>query len=266
MKNHRTAIFTIVQNDSTFTKRWVDYHGQYFDDVYILDHDSVGDAAELLEQLGGTAGREHVSVIPVHHLYSYDAEWMAQTVRLFHSFLIQSYRMVAFTCVDEFLVPAQGSLAEWLEMFSTSEAWAARATGYELIHRKEHEPPLDWAADRWLAQRRTWYPSHTYSKPVIGKQPIFWSPGFSDASNIPAGASSSLHLIHLHRIDYDECLRKHREARSREWLPFAKNVGPFRQNRLEEPEALSRWMLCNSDSSREYATLEEIPETIKGLL
>lgn len=253
------AIFTIVQNDTTFTKRWVDYHSDFFDAVFILDHDSVGDATEMLEHI-----KQQASVVQVHYPYSYDAAWMARTVRHFHAFLLQSFDTVCFTAVDEFLVPrGGGSLGDWLKSFRASAEGAARADGYEVVHYKGQEPPLDWDASLLLPQRRMWYSCRMYSKPVAGKQPIFWMPGFSDATNVPAAIDVGLLLIHLHRIDYDECLRKHREVRAREWLPAAKIRGPFRQNRVEEPDALSRWMLCNADDSGNYATLEEIPERFK---
>jgi hypothetical protein len=265
----KTAIFTMVQNDTVFTERWVDYHAQFFDVVYVLDHDSEGDAEEVLWGIRQvTAGREHVSVLPVHNYCSYDAPWMVRIVRQFQAFLLQSYDVVAFTAVDEFLATRQGDLSGWLEIFGSSGAWATRAAGYEVVHYRDQEQPLDWHADLWLPQRKMWYPCQKYSKPVLSKFPISWTPGFSNASNMSdvLTVSDDLLLLHLHRIDYDTCLRKHRETRAREWAPADKNAGPYRHNRLEEPEALSRWMLCNADDTANYATLEPIPAVIRDLL
>lgn len=256
-----TAIFTLVQNDNTFTARWVQYHRRFFDCVYVLEHDTRGDGVEMLKGLA-----DDLLILPTHHRYSYDADWMAQTVRQFHSFLSQSYDVVAFTAVDEFLVAPRGSLGDRLKAFQASEAWALRATGYEVVHDRDQEPPLDWAAASWLSQRHVWYSSTMYSKPVLGKRPIYWMPGFADASNVPQAADPGLFLVHLHRLDYDECLRKHREARVREWLPTARNEGPFRQNLIDEPDTLSRWMLCNSDDSANFAKLEEIPPYVRQTL
>jgi len=262
MKCNHTAILTLVQNDTTFTQRWVDYHRQAFDDMYILDHDSQGEAADLLSDIGQTAA----TIIPVHNPHSYDAVWMINVARFFFSAILQSYDAVAFVAIDEFLVPRSGELKTFIQDFvkdGRAENWIIRAAGYEVVHHKDQEPPLNWNSIPWLAQRKAWYPCRTYSKPVLAKEPIFWTPGFTNASNVPDRVTEELLLVHLHRIDYDECLRKHREARAREWKPEMKGEGPYRQNRLEEPEALSRWMLCDSDSTREYAKLEGIPEHVR---
>ena len=63
-----TAIFTIVQNDTAFTERWVDYHSRFFDEVYILEHVSEGAAEDLLESVFSC--NLELQVIPVHHPYS----------------------------------------------------------------------------------------------------------------------------------------------------------------------------------------------------
>jgi hypothetical protein len=264
----KTAVFTLVQNDSTFMARWLNYYGTYFDDVFILDHNSVGDALDLLDH----ARQVRAEVITVHHEHSYDAAWMAWVVRHFHTFLLQSYDLVGFVAIDEFLVPREGTLGDWLTRFretkslQSQERWVARAAGYEVVHHRDQEPPLNWEAATWLTQRKSWYPCQMYSKPVIATEPIFWAPGFSNASNVPDAVDNELLLVHLHRIDYDQCFQKHREAKAREWAPGARREGPFRQNLVDEPEALGRWILCSSDSSREYAKLELIPESLKNIV
>lgn len=257
-----SALFTIVQNDTRFLSRWLDYYEGVFDNLYILNHGSTGDGADLLD------GYREVgdNIIDVNHPQSYDAVWLAHTIRVFQEFLLQSHMLVAYVAIDEILVPRADTLLGWVDNFlRTDERAVVRAQGYEVCHFREKEDALDWSRPPWLRQRQFWYKSPQYSKPVMGKVPIHWTPGCFDATNVTRTVADDLLLVHLHRIDYDDCLRRHREINARQWSPEDRAAGPFRHNLIEDPEMLSRWILCD-ETVGEYATLEEIPDEFRSVV
>jgi hypothetical protein len=256
--------FTCVQNETSFLRKWSSYYGQHLapDDLYVLDHDSQGETVDLLQRLASLG----VNVFRIHNPYSYDSQWLVRVVRSFQQFLLSTAQWVLFCGVDEIVVPASDT--SLLDFFrKPMEPSILRCRGYEVLHFREEEPPLV-LSEPWLRQRSRWYHCARYSKPTVARLPVFWTAGFHEASNVepyPANAGELL-LIHLHRIDYDECLARHRERAAREWAPRERREGVYRQNLLEDPEKLSRWMLCNADKTSQYAVPEQIPSPIRDLL
>lgn len=262
----RCAVFTVVQNDAEFLKLWLSYYTLHFDlsDIYVLDHQSDGDAVDTITDACLNHG---VNYLQVSHDYSYDGNWLAILTRAFQTFLLMSYKATLFAAADEIVTPMGDDWSAHLDQFDKLQQGLEIATAYDVIHRKDEEPALDWSAPV-LSQRAKWVRSGWYSKPVLSKYPLFWQQGWRMASNVPPNKEPdpTLTLVHLHRVDYDHCLRSHRERAARMWEPESRKHGVFRHNLIEDAEQLSRWMLSNPDASNEYATLLDIPAAYKEII
>lgn len=256
------AVFTISQNETRHLPTWLKCYTREIpaEDIYVLDHQTTGDAADAMVEACQTAGVEHV--LPVWHEYSYDGFWLGLVTKRFQRFLLASYKAVLFTAVDELVLPLVGSLLDYAAKLDPANI--PICTGYEIVHNKDEEPALDWDKPL-IAQRKHCYPCRAYSKPLLAAMPLYWGSGWFIATNVPTSRrpDPNLLLLHLHRIDYDECLRAHREKAARMWKPDERVDGYFRHNMVEDPDMLSRWLLCHADDQANYAKLQEIPERFK---
>ena len=101
--------------------------------------------------------------IPVEH-GTVDHVWMVKTIQDLQHELMDRYDLVVVTDVDEIIapVPEVGSLAAYLDHF---DAEFVNCLGYELLHMKDREPPLDLRRPI-LGQRRFWFSNEGYSKPA----------------------------------------------------------------------------------------------------
>ena len=206
------AVFTIVQNEADFLPLWLDYYGRHFDpaDVYVLDHDSADGSTEAI---GGLC-----TVVPVHREKSFDHVWLKSTVEEFQSFLLGSYDAVLFAEADEFVVAEplrHDGLAAYVDGL---EGPAACCTGYNVVHYPEEEKAPLRFDQPLLRQRRVLAsvaqvlqaahrpdPARVDDRlPLRVQRSPRWLP------------DPSLYLIHLHRVDYDLCLARHRAAVERD--------------------------------------------------
>ena len=253
------AIFTIVQNEPLWLPRWLEYYGRLadWDAVYVLDHGSRGEGAEVLL----FAARD---VWPVSHPYSYDDAWLVRIVQAFQQFLLASYDIVVFAAADEFLfVPGGGDFRKLLER-RQQPFWPA--AGYE-VRQQWGEPALDWSATRLLSQRGWYTASQAYSKTLVAGCPIHWRPGFLGRPyNVLPDGQPELGLLHLHRIDQTSCLQRHREIAERAWHPEQRLTSVYNYNLLTDPERLERWLLADSDRPTEYAKLVVLPADLQQLV
>lgn len=256
------AVFTIVQNELRHLQNWLGVYGLQVpaSDIYVLDHETTGDAADAMVEMCQAAGVQNL--IPVSHDHSYDGHWLTQVTRHFQQFLLGSYETVLFCAADEIVLPTEGKLTDFLAKKGNEGVWVPQ--GYEVIHRKDEEEAIVWE-NRLIPQRTHCYPCRWYSKPCLARYALYWHQGWVRATNVPQTVERDpgLALLHLHRIDYDECLRSHREKAARTWKPEERKEGFFRHNLIEEPEMLSRWMLSNADDTSQYAQLVEIPPAFK---
>jgi hypothetical protein len=91
-----------------------------------------------------------------------------------------------------------------------------------------------------------------------------WSEGFHEEYNAPDDpADPSLLLVHLHRVDYDSCLQRHRETASRDWSTEDVVRGDGGQNRIAAPEEFERWFRSGPDLD---SPRELIPAHIRAVL
>ncbi len=250
------AAFTIVHDEPVMLPLWLRYYRRYFgaDDLYVLAHDTRDGSTD------GIGADCHV--VPVHRQAAFDHRWLRSVVEDFQRFLLRSYDTVLFTEVDEFVVadPSRyGGLDDYIDAL---DGPAARCSGFNVVHQQD-EPPLRFDQPL-LAQRRCWHASLEYSKRLLTRTPLQWSQGFHREYSAPdAPPDSDLLLVHLHRVDYDWCLERHRRSAARDWNEADRAGGAGAQNRIAEAAEFEEWFRRGPDLD---APAELIPEHIRGLL
>ena len=68
-----------------------------------------------------------------------------------------------------------------------------------------------------------------------------WEPGFHMRSDGQLNLDPDLYLVHLHRMDYEICLARHRWRRERSWNQRDLDAGWAVHNRITEEEEFERW-------------------------
>jgi hypothetical protein len=181
--------------------------------------------------------------------------------------LLQSYDLVLFTEIDEIITPSPASacadLTAYLQQFDRA---FVRCRGFEVLHLRDQEPPLDFSRRPLLAQRHWWYPADLYCKPLLARIPMEWRDGFHVAQNVPNVPDTiddELLLIHLHKLDFDYALERARECAARRWHPVDKEGMFGLQNRLVDESELAAFFYSNGGDG---LTVEDIPLAIRNLL
>ena len=253
------AVFTIAQNESRFLPLWLRHYGRHFEpsDIYVLDHDSTDGSTAALG--------DSCHVVPVHCDRIFDQMWLTGTVENFQSFLLRSYAAVLYAEVDEFVVPDASRYPDLGAYIDQLREPAATCTGYNVVHHPdEGEPPLRFD-EPVLRQRRYWYPSRKYSKRLLGRVPLSWNVGFHEEFNAPTTRPDpDLYLIHLHRVDYDYCLARHRRAASGNWNQEDLQFNLTWHQRVVEPDEFRTWFYEGEDL--DGAAPEVIPDRVRDLL
>jgi hypothetical protein len=252
----KRAVFTIVQNEPVFLPLWLRYYGRFFDpsDIYVLDHDSTDGSTS------GLAGR--CAVVPVHRTLSFDHTWLRDTAGSFQRFLLNSYDTVLFTEADEIIAPDPARYRDLGDYIERLAAPAACCTGHGVIQAQD-EPALDF--DRpILAQRRFWHRAVSFDKRLLSRAPLSWGHGFHEEFSFPEILPDpDLHLVHLHRVDFEKCVAKHAETARRDWNEEDVRRGRGRHNRIASPDELRQWFYKGADVSEQPA--EMIPGCLRGL-
>lgn len=253
----RAAVLTMVHNEAVFFPLWLRYYSRFFDpaDIYVLDHESTD---------GSTAGEGFVR-LPVEH-ETIDHAWMVSTVEACQHELIERYDVVLATDVDEIVAPdpERGTLGEYIERLDDD---FVNCVGYEVLHLREAEGAF--RGDRpVLEQRDFWFPNAAYDKPLLATVPMSWGPGFHRRVDGRVNPDRGLRLIHLHRMDYEICLARHRVRGKRAWNQQDVAAGWAYHNRITEDEDFERWFY--EDSGLEHLgihiALEPIPAGWKDVV
>jgi hypothetical protein len=252
--NGSRALITIVHNEPVFLPIWLRYYSRFFapGDVYVLDNDSSDDI---------TAWGDFVRIPATHD--TVDHEWMVRTIENLQHELLEDHDMVLVTDVDELVVPhpRAGTLGEYLDRFD--EEWV-NCLGYELLHQKPTEPPL--RLDLPISEQRGyWYFNGAYDKPALATVPMSWRPGFHGRSDFHYNLDPDLRLIHLHRMDYDICLERHRVRSRRSWGDQDARKRWALHNQIVEEQEFSRWFFQDSCFEGFEIKLERIPPAWRGL-
>lgn len=241
------ALITIVNNEPVFLPIWLSYYSRFFapEDIYVLDNDSTDE----------TVGLGGFHRIPVSH-DGLDNLWMVGTVENLQRQLLEHYDVVVFTDVDELIapVPTLGTLGDYLDRFD--EEWV-NCLGYEIMHVADEEPPLR-LDQPIMHQRHHWFYNDAYDKAAIATAPVSWRPGFHARRDSRFNLDPDLRMIHLHRVDYEICLQRHRSRARRPWASLDAQKGWGYHNFIVEERAFRRWFYEDSCFENLAITLERI--------
>ncbi|GAC1439392.1 MAG: hypothetical protein NVSMB51_17260 [Solirubrobacteraceae bacterium] len=234
-RRRRRAVITMVHNEAVFLPIWLNYYARHFraKDIYVLDNESSD---------GSTEGKGF-NRIPVTR-DSVDHTWMVRTIEALQHELLGRYDSVLVCDVDEIIapVPELGTLDSYLDTFE--QEWV-NCLGYEVLHMKDREPPL--ALDRpILDQRGYWFFNGAYDKAALATVPMTWRPGFHGRADFQFKPDPDLRLIHLHRMDFEICLERHRTRSRRPWADQDEQGGWASHNRITEAEEFERWFYEDS--------------------
>jgi Glycosyl transferase family 2 len=245
----RRAVITIVHNEPVFLPIWLRYYSRFYapEDIYVLDNDSPAGAVPD----GGFVR------IPAAH-DSVDHAWMVETIQGLQHELLDRYDNVLVTDVDEIVVPhpRTGDLGDYLDRFD--EEWV-NCLGYELLHMREREPPLE-PERPILAQRSHWFYNDAYDKAALATVPMSWRPGLHGRTDFSYNLDPDLRLIHLHRMDYDLCLARHRTRSRKPWADADASRRWAQHNRIVEEAEFRRWFYEDSCFPNLEIQPERIPE------
>lgn len=248
------AVITIVHNEEIFLPIWLAYYSRYFapEDIYVLDN----------ETTDGSTDRAGFVRIPVEH-DSVDHTWMVRTIERLQHELLDRYDVVLVTDVDELVapVPELGSLGEYIDTFE--EQWV-NCLGYEILHMPDIEGPIDLSRPI-LDQRRHWFANDAYDKAALATVPMSWRPGFHGRSDYQFQPDPDLRLIHLHRMDYDICLDRHRVRERRRWEAHDVKEGWAAHNRITADQDFDRWFREESNVDGVKIEVEEMRPSWRGL-
>jgi hypothetical protein len=248
------ALITIVHNEPVFLPIWLRYYSRFFapHDIYVLDNESSDDIGALGDFVRIPAAHDRV-----------DHEWMVKTIEGLQHDLVDRYDVVLVSDVDELVVPhpRAGTLGEYLDRFD--EDWV-NCLGYELLHMRDSEPPLE--LDRpILEQRGYWFSNGAYDKAALATVPMSWQPGFHGRADFQYNFDPDLRLIHLHRMDYDLCLARHRVRSRRAWDERdARNRWAVHNQIIDEQE-FRRWFYEDSCFENFEIKPERIPQAWREL-
>lgn len=224
------AVITMVNNEPVFMPIWLGYYSRFFapQDIYVLDNETDD---------GSTAGDGFVR-IPVRR-GRVDARWTARRLQKLQDKLLERYDMVLVTDVDEIVAPDPrlGTLGDYLDRFD--EPWV-NCLGYELLHVRDAEAPLR-LHEPILAQRRHWYFHDAYNKPALVSQPLERAPGLHRRADGQYAIDPDLRMIHLHRMDYEICLERHRTRTRRRWARHDARRGWALHNLIVDDAEFEQW-------------------------
>jgi hypothetical protein len=250
----RRAVLTMVHNEPVFLPIWLGYYSRFFapQDIYVLDH----------ETDDGSTAREGFVRIPVGH-DTVDHTWMARMIEAQQHRLLDRYDVVLVTDVDEIVAPLPewGTLAEYMDRFDEE---FVNCLGYELIHLIDREGPFD-PARPVLDQRRYWFANDAYDKPALATQPTRWEPGFHAREDGRMRLDPDLYLIHLHRMDYEICLARHRYRRGRAWNERDLAESWASHNLITDESDFGRWFYEDSCFDNIEIVVEPIPAAWSSL-
>jgi len=245
----------MVHDESVFLPIWLGYYTQFFgcDDIYVFDHDTTD---------GSTDGAEYHR-LPVSHA-GVDHAWMVDTIAAMQHELLERYDMVLVTDVDEIVAPDPdwGTLGDYLDQFDEP---FVTTQGWDLVHMRDREPPLDWTRPI-LDQRRYWFRNWAYYKPILATEPCTWFPGFHARRDGGWNPDERLFLLHLHRMDFDYCMRRHRTRHGMRWNEEDFESGMAAHNRIVDEAELERWFYTETEVPNVPVKIEEMPAKWKRVI
>lgn len=250
----KSAVFTIVKNESYFLPIWIKHYKKYFDvdDIYVLDHQSTDGSTDNLD----------VKVVKVVNELAFDHQWLVDTVQNQQVKLLEEYECVLFAESDELVYTTQKPLNLVIEDFiNDKEVTHQTCTAFEIIEKIGEEKSLE-VGDEILEHRNYWFTDFMYNKTLLSKVPLHWVWGFHRTTNTTPDNKYNLFLIHLHRCDFEMMLKRH-EERAKKWKLKDDGPGIGHQHRIGDREGVLTYF--NNTASTPQLILTEHKNVLKGI-
>ncbi len=162
------------------------------------------------------------------------------------------------TDVDEIVAPRLTSARSGTTSTASRRSFV-NCLGYELIHLVDREGPFD-PARKVLDQRGHWFANDIYDKPALTTRAdalATWTS--TERWTGRCGPIPISYLIHLHRMDYEICLARHRYRQARAWNERDVELGWARHNRITDDAEFARWFYEDSNVGWTEIVIEPIP-------
>ena len=141
---------------------------------------------------------------------------------------------------------------------------AASIVLHELgVVTEDTEPPIDLTRPI-LDQRGWWFENFAYSKPILATVKMHWYDGFHARRDGRANFDYDLRLIHLHRMDFNLCLKRHRFRSNVTWSDKDIVSSYGYQNRIIEENRFAEWFYADSCTHLPIKQ-KKIPEVWRSL-
>ena len=151
----------------------------------------------------------------MHRDVSFDHTWLTGVVEDFQAFLLRSYDAVLFAEADEYVGPGSSGYTGLADYMARLDGLAACCSGYNVVHYPDQEPPLALTSPS-CDSAGTGIRRRSGARRLLSRIPLSWNIGFHQEFNAPDVAPDpELFLVHLHRVDYEYCLERHRGVTER---------------------------------------------------
>jgi hypothetical protein len=234
----KAAAFTMVYNEGLLLPLWCRYYGKALgrDNIFVLDHGSTDGSTEQLSQ--GVR-------ITVPRNGGFDEAQRTTFVSQYQKQLLQSYDVVIFSDVDEFIVPDPAKFQGLADYLAQRPPLCTSPLGLNVLQVRDWEAPIDLNYPI-LMQRRYVRFAARYCKPLVASVPVEWTLGFHECRQ-PTTLDPDLYLFHLNSMDLDIALNRLRRWRSVDWSAQALADKHGWHTRVSEDQLIQRDFPLTSD-------------------
>lgn len=273
MKKEKCVI-TEVHNEKIFFDVWYSYYSKFFnpEHIYII-HDLKPIRCKFDDWLVSASRSFGFNIIDFFNEKSNNGFEMTEFANHIINNILSSYKKVLYTDIDEFICHHNGLnnfIDNWNGQIET-------LNGFEVVHMYKRfpefgvnfdpEPDLDISLPI-LKQRKWWYHSRIYSKPLLTSIPINYCAGFHYCKEIQDPIPNpDLYLIHLQKADYKISVQRRVDRANNDplWITNMQvdTSTPGFQTRLMGQWLDDWWFRCIDDLSIRPPAYCEIPDNIK---
>lgn len=232
------GIFTVQHNEHFYLPKWIKYYSSQFapEDMYIYAHNCSGAVLDILKE----AEAKGINVIHISTDEIFDHDWLTSVVHQKQRELLDEYKYVVYTDCDEFIVPTEKSLRQFLKD-ATEPAY--RCEGYNCIGNKVYSD------------------SRFFDKTLITSIPLTYEHGYHSAMpELPV--SNDLVLFHIHRLNYDEAYQRNVRLAEEKWNGKAVAQNMSFQNQLIDKQAFDDWYYEHAGDAYESELFNKLLEQI----
>jgi hypothetical protein len=259
-KNRRPgAVFTHVNNEDKFFPIWLKHYSKYYaaEDIYVLAHNSNKEFEDYL--LEGVKNKKF-NMIPVYNLSWFNSTWVCQNCSMFQWLLLQSYKTILYSDVDEIVFTDPES--KWKDLrdyYLNFEHDTAIVKGFHILSDPFRDAPID--INLSITEQRNRYLYDPFlDKPLITTKHVQYNYGIHTTRNLSGPLDDNLIMFHLHCIDIDWTVEKDNKRKIEEWSQDDLRCGFAAQNL---PSDKNKKMF---DFLAGYLKGRPIPEKYKGII